>query len=155
MYSVLDASSAFLKFKLDEKSSRLCTFDTPFARYRFLRMPYDICCAPDIFQGKMTELFGYIPGVVCYFDDISISGLDEKTHDERLRKVLKIAQVNGIMFNIAKCKFRAPKVKFVGFEYSEFGVSPDSSKVLAIQQMQSPTDRKELERFLGVTNTLV
>jgi hypothetical protein len=154
LYSVLDASSAFWMFKLDENSSRLCTFNTPFARYRFLRMPYGISSAPDHFQSKMNELFGSIDGVVCYFDDICISGIDQKTHDERLRKVLEIAKVNGIKFNLAKCKFRVPKVKFVGLEYSEFGVSPDTSKVLAIQEMPAPADRKELERFLGVTNYL-
>lgn len=154
VYSVLDASSAFWMFKLNDRSSRLCTFNTPFARYRFLRMPYGLNCAPDIFQSKMSQLFGDIEGVVTYFDDVCVSGPDQKTHDDRLKKVLEIAKANGIKFNMAKCKIRVDKVKFVGHEYSRYGMSPDVSKVNAIQHMKAPVDRKELERFLGMTNYL-
>lgn len=36
-FSKLDASSGFWQFKLDEASSKQCTFNTPYGRYRFLR----------------------------------------------------------------------------------------------------------------------
>ncbi|GBL99468.1 hypothetical protein AVEN_68761-1 [Araneus ventricosus] len=36
--SVLDAISAFWQISLDEESSRLCTFSSPFGRFKFLRM---------------------------------------------------------------------------------------------------------------------
>ena len=44
--TVLDASSWFWQLKLDEASTRLCTFNTPFGRYRFLRLPFGINSAP-------------------------------------------------------------------------------------------------------------
>lgn len=41
-FSTLDASSGFWTIKLDKRSSELCTFITPFGRYKFLRLPFGI-----------------------------------------------------------------------------------------------------------------
>ena len=38
-FTVVDSTSSFFNHKLDEESSRLTTFGTPFGRYRYLRMP--------------------------------------------------------------------------------------------------------------------
>ena len=38
IFSVLDASSGFWQVKLDNSSSKLCTFNTPFGRYMFKRL---------------------------------------------------------------------------------------------------------------------
>ena len=45
-YSKLDASSGFYQIPLSEESSKLCTFATPFGRWRFKRMPFGISSAP-------------------------------------------------------------------------------------------------------------
>ena len=42
VFSVLDATSGYWQVKLDEASSKLCTFNTPFRRYRFTRLPFGI-----------------------------------------------------------------------------------------------------------------
>ena len=39
VFTVLDAKNGFHKVKLDNESSLLTTFWTPFGRYRYLRMP--------------------------------------------------------------------------------------------------------------------
>jgi len=41
-FSVLDATSGWWQIKLDEESSFLTTFNTPFGRYRFTRIPFRI-----------------------------------------------------------------------------------------------------------------
>ena len=50
VFSVLDATSGYWQVKLDEESSKLCTFNTPFGRYRFTRLPFGIKSAPEVFQ---------------------------------------------------------------------------------------------------------
>ena len=43
VFSLLDIRSGFWHVKLDEPSSYLTTFNTPFGRYRWKRLPFGIC----------------------------------------------------------------------------------------------------------------
>ena len=56
VFTVLDVRSGFWHVVLDEPSSLLTTFCTPFGRYRWNRMPFGICSAPEIFQRRMHEV---------------------------------------------------------------------------------------------------
>lgn len=69
---------------LDKESQDLCTFGSPMGRFKFLRMPYGISCAPEKFYQKLTELLSDLKGVICYIDDIMIFGKDKEEHDSRL-----------------------------------------------------------------------
>ena len=40
IFSVLDKKDGYWQVKLDEASSLLCTFNTPWGRYRFKRLPF-------------------------------------------------------------------------------------------------------------------
>ena len=48
--SLLDLRDGYWQIQLDEESSLLCTFNTPFSRYRFTRMPFGIKSASEVFQ---------------------------------------------------------------------------------------------------------
>ena len=61
--SVLDTTSGYWQVKLDEASSKLCTFNTPYGRYRFTRLPFGM---------KMLKV-----SVKAIADDILISGKDD------------------------------------------------------------------------------
>ncbi|KAL1277373.1 hypothetical protein QQF64_024046 [Cirrhinus molitorella] len=50
IFSVVDANQGFWQIRLDEESSKLCTFNTPFGRYSFTRLPFGISSAPEVFQ---------------------------------------------------------------------------------------------------------
>lgn len=47
VFSILDAKDGFFQIKLDEASSYLTTFWTPFSRYRYLRCQFGISSAPE------------------------------------------------------------------------------------------------------------
>ncbi|XP_024891008.1 uncharacterized protein K02A2.6-like [Temnothorax curvispinosus] len=81
IFTVLDLSNGFWQMELDRKSSDLTTFMTPFGRFRWNRVPFGLNSAPEMFQKKMIQIFGDIPGVKIYFDDIAISGSDLVEHD--------------------------------------------------------------------------
>ena len=61
VFTTLDARSGFWQIKLDEHSSKLTTFNTAWGRYRFLRMPFGISPAAEIFQRAMQDIFEGIP----------------------------------------------------------------------------------------------
>lgn len=152
-FSKCDAKNGFWMLKLSENSSKLCTFSTPFGRYRFLRMPFGISCAPEIFHNEMYKIFK-MEGVEIYIDDVLIWGENKTQHDKRVREVLRRAEECGVKFNKEKCVFGASSINFLGHIFDRTGMKPDESRVKAIIDMPQPKDKKELERFLGVTNYL-
>ena len=103
VFSVLDATSGYWQVKLDEESSKLCTFNTPFGRYRFTRLPFGIKSAPEVFQNCMSELFADVDGVKVIVDDLLIWGKDDDEHDARLKQVLDRARKVNLKFNAKKC----------------------------------------------------
>ena len=92
VFSVLDANSAFWQIPLDNESSLLTTFNTPFGRYKFLRLPFGLNSSAEIFAKRFHQVFEDIPGIETYMDEILISGRDEEEHDERLRMVVQAAR---------------------------------------------------------------
>ena len=58
--------------KLDEESSYLCAFNTPFGRYKFNRISFDICSAADVAQQMVDDEFSDIPGALAVHDDIIV-----------------------------------------------------------------------------------
>ena len=68
VFSKFDASSGFWQLQLDEQSSELTTFNTPFGRYKFNRLPFAISSAPEVFQKAMNQVFEGLDGVAVIVD---------------------------------------------------------------------------------------
>ena len=152
VFSIVDQKDGFWHIELDEPSSCLCTFNSPYGRYRFLRMPFGLSSAPEVFQKRNEEIFGDIPGVEIIFDYIIIAGTNVQDHDEILKKVLQRAKDKGVRFNKNKLKLRIPEVKYVGNIVSAEGIKPDPDKVKAITEMPNPESKQNLQRLLGIAN---
>ncbi|KAL3999170.1 nuclear receptor co-repressor 2 [Sarotherodon galilaeus] len=142
-FTVLDASSGFWQLKLDEASSRLCTFNTPFGRYRFLRLPFGINSAPEVFHRTVRQLFEGIDGVETYIDDLLIWGETKVQHDDRLRQVLERARAKNFKLNKDKCKVGLEEIKYLGHIFSADGLKPDQSKIEAVKKMPTPECKKD------------
>ena len=52
IFSTFDLKDGFWQINLNEKSSFLCTFNIPFGRFRFTRMPFGLNSATEVFQKK-------------------------------------------------------------------------------------------------------
>ena len=63
-FSILDAKSGYWNVKLERGSSYYTTFNSPFGRYRFLRMPFGLKMSQDVFQSKIDQTFEGCQGVV-------------------------------------------------------------------------------------------
>ena len=74
LFSVFDASNGFWQVELDEESSVLTTFNTPFGRYRWKRMPFGINSAPEVWQRRMREHIEGLKEVEVIADDFVIVG---------------------------------------------------------------------------------
>ena len=166
IFSVADAKNGFWQVKLDEPSSFLTTFWTPFGRYRWLRMPFGIATAPEEYQRRQHEVLEGLVGVHVVADDILITGQGEteeealKDHDRNLVALLERARAVNLKLNPKKLKLRLSEVPYIGHLLSANGLKPDPEKVRAVQDMPRPDGRgkaekiKAVQRFLGFVNYL-
>ena len=102
VFSTLDSSSEFWHIKLDDESSKLTTFNTPFGRYRFLRLPLGLNSPPEVFQRRMSQAFDDIKGANVIMDDILVCRKDVAQHNYRLKQVLQRAHDINLKRNSKK-----------------------------------------------------
>eukprot|EP00057_Strongylocentrotus_purpuratus_P021116 XP_011675590.1 PREDICTED: transposon Tf2-1 polyprotein [Strongylocentrotus purpuratus] len=150
VFSKLDASNGYWNIKITEESSMLTTFNTPFGRFRFNRLPFGLRVSQDVFQRQIDETYQGCKGAVGIADDIQIYGKDETTHDYNLHEAMEKTRRAGIKLNVDKCVIKEDECKFFGLIYSANGVKPDPAKVEAINHIEAPKDKKELRSFLGL-----
>ena len=149
IFSKMDCTSGFWQLELDDESSKLCTFNTPFGRYCYLRLPFGIKCASELYQSKMSEMIEDIEGAEVIMDDILIWGSTLEEHDQRLKKVLDKARKYNLKLSPNKCEFRKKEITYVGHVLSFQGLKADYEKLRAVEQMKAPENKKDLQHFLG------
>ncbi len=153
-FTKLDAKTGYWSIALDEESSKLTTFNSPYGRYRFLRLPFGLACSQDIFQRRMDQILENCPGCTHIADDITIHGATEEEHDQNLHNLMMVARQNGLILNPAKTEVKAKSITFFGSCYDENGVHPDPAKVADIKQWAPPDSIQKLQEFLGMVTYL-
>ena len=118
-FSVVDASQAFWQIELTAESARLCTFHTPFGRFRWEVLPYGIKSAPEVWQRTMHDLVAGLQGVEVIADDFVIFGKTEQDHDANLRAFLRRAAERDLRLNPDKFRFKVRLVKWVDGSHLE------------------------------------
>ena len=62
-------------------------------------------CAPALFQKIINQTIADIFGIVCYLDDIIVTGKMDQEHTTNLQKALKRLKVADFQLKREKCKF--------------------------------------------------
>lgn len=153
-FTKLDALKGFWLLPLNEKSSNYCTFNSPFGRFKFLRLPYGLNCASEIFHKTISDIFHSCEGVVSFQDDILIYAPTKEILKNRTDVVLNLAAKWGLKFNKDKCQFNVNEITFLGHKMTNNGLKVDEEKLKAITCLQPPSDKKALQRILGMFNYL-
>ena len=101
VFTTLDVRHGFWHIALDDESSYLTTFNTPFGRYRYLRIPFGLSSAPEVFQRRMHQVIEGFHGV-------------EVIADRNLTAFLLRCRERNLKLNAEKLKLRQPEVPFIG-----------------------------------------
>ena len=149
-FTKLDASSGYWQIKVDEESSKLLTFSTPFGRYRFKRLPFGIHSASEIFQQTIADIIETCEGARNSQDDIIVWGSTKEELQTRTRNVLLKIRESQLKLNKLKCTTNVTEITFLGHKLSGDGLRPDPEKVQAISDMPEPQSKADLQRFLGM-----
>jgi hypothetical protein len=153
-FSKIDANAGYWQIQLDDESSKICTFNTPWGRYRFTRLPFGINTSGDAFNETMMSIFQGMDGIQMIVDDILVYGTTQEEHDRRLRAVLQRAREAGLKLNKSKCEINKREVSYVGHTISSEGLKPGNEHVEAITQMPEPTSKEQVRKFLAMVGYL-
>ncbi|KAK3697327.1 hypothetical protein QZH41_004727 [Actinostola sp. cb2023] len=160
LFSKLDLKHGYWHCVLDEPSSILTTFATPFGRYKWKRLPFGLSVSSEIFQKRLIQALEGLPSTTTIADDILLYGKGEqekdaeKDHDDNLTKLLERCQEKGIRLNKGKAVLKVKQLDFMGHLVTSEGLKPDPNKVEAIVKLQTPTDKQGVERLNGAVNYL-
>ena len=151
-FSKLDLSQAYQQMVLDEKSAQCLTINTHLGLFQYTRLPFGVASAPAMFQRAMDVILQGVNGVICYIDDILVTGSTDEEHLERLEEVLKRLKEYGLRVKRSKCDFFQRKVEYLGHQVDADGLHTLPSKVAAVVNAPEPENEQQLHSFLGLLN---
>lgn len=160
VFSTVDVKNGFWHVELTDESSMLTTFNSPFGRFRWCRLPFGVSPAPEEFQRRLNNALENLKGVLPIHDDILIYGegtTEEEAlqdHDRNLLQLMQRCKEKNIKLNKEKVKLRSKEVPFMGHVITSEGLKADPEKIRAVQEMPTPTDVAGVRRFIGFTNYL-
>ena len=152
--SMRDATSGYLHVALDLASSLLTTFSTPYSKFRWLKLPFGLKIASDIFQERLDRVLTLVPNTIRIADDIVIYGETKTEHDTRFITLCETARANGLKLNAKKLQFKSNNCKFFGHKLTPDGLKAHKSKIEALVKMSPPKTETDLKSFLGMINYL-
>ena len=151
-FTTLDLSQAYQLLELEPESRKYLAINTHLGLYQFTRLPYGVASAPAQFQKVMDTLLQGLPGVICYLDDILITGATAAEHVANVEEVLSRLKQHGIRVKPSKRKFLADSVEYLGHRIDAEGLHTTEVKSQAILQAPTPRNVTELRSFLGLVN---
>ena len=149
-FSKIDLKHAYQQLELAESCRPYVTINTRRGLYQYTRLPFGVASAPALFQKVMDTVLQGLPKVICYLDDILISGSTQQEHLDNLRQVLQRLEQYGIRARRSKCAFMCEAVEYLGHRVDAEGLHTLDTKVTAVLEAPSPQDVQELRSFLGL-----
>ena len=118
-------------------------------------MFFGLTNSPATFQTMMNDIFRdlIMEGVIMvYLDDILIFTETLEQHREVTRQVLALLKKHKLFLKPDKCEFEKTRVEYLGVIVSHNSVEMDPAKISGVAEWPTPTNKKEVQSFLGLTN---
>jgi hypothetical protein len=118
-------------------------------------MFFGLTNSPATFQTMMNDILHdlIMDGVVSvYLDDILIFTKTVEEHRRITALVLERLRTHKLYLRADKCEFERTRIEYLGLIISEGHVEMDPVKIAGVREWPVPTNRKEVQSFLGFTN---
>lgn len=152
-YSSLDFKGMFHQFRIRESDKWKTSFSTKQGHYEYNVMPFGLTGAPATCQRGMSQIVSSIGWnrAQVYMDDVITAHDSFQDHTQTLSELFSAFSHYGVKLNPTKCYFAQSTIECLGHTLSKDGLSPNPSKVKAVQQFPKPNNIKELQSFLGLS----
>uniref|UniRef100_A0A803SNA3 ribonuclease H n=1 Tax=Anolis carolinensis TaxID=28377 RepID=A0A803SNA3_ANOCA len=154
VYTKLDLRGAYNLVRIREGDEWKTAFQTKFGLFESLVMNYGLSGAPATFQHFVNDIFqDYLDRfLIIYLDDFLVFSRSQSEHENHVRMVLQRLRDHGLYAKLEKCAFDLQEVDFLGYRVSPQGLSMDPAKFSAVLEWRAPTNKKEVQCFLGFAN---
>ena len=154
--SSIDLSKAFWQLPILESDRDKTAFYVPNrGSFRFVTTPFGLTNAPAT-QQRLVDFLFYGPefehAVFVFLDDIIVISPTFEHHIAMLLRVHDKLKKANLTINFAKSQFFRTELKYLGYIVNSQGLQVDPSKVDAILNYPTPTNKKEVKRFLGTAS---
>eukprot|EP00253_Pinus_taeda_P013463 PITA_13463 len=154
--SLLDGYSGYNQILVHEDDRDKTTFTTPWGTFHYAKMPFGLKNAGATFQRAMDMAFANEKDVflVVYLDDLTVFSNSDEEHLYHLKIVFQKCRKYGISLNPKKSLFAMDEAKLLGHIIFKDGIRVDPTRIEAIQQIEQPRNKKEIQSFNGKLNFL-
>jgi transposase InsO family protein len=154
-FSVLDMKSGYHQVPVHSADIHKTAFTAgPLGLWEFSRLPFGLTNSPATYQRLMETVFGglYLEFVQVYLDDVLVFSRNFEDHVRHLELVFQRLADYNLKLAPKKCKFFKNSVKYLGHIVSSEGVSVDPEKTEKVSSWPTPTNHKDVQKFMGFAN---
>ena len=153
-FTALDVKSGYYQIKITDKDTKKTVFGCRFGTFEYKVMPFGLKNAPATFQRLMNHVFKDLLDVCVkvYLDDILIFSNSWAEHLKHLRIVFEQLRQYKLYVNIRNCQFWMDEIVYLGFKIGNGEIKVETSKLDKVRNMERPTNRKQVQQYLGFVN---
>nr|KYP49805.1 Transposon Ty3-G Gag-Pol polyprotein [Cajanus cajan] len=151
MLTFLDAYSGYNQIPMHTRDEEKTAFITDSANYCYQVMPFGLKNAGATYQRLMNKVFQHQIGknMEVYVDDMVVKSRSIDRHVTDLSEVFQQVRKYDMRLNPEKCVFGVSGGKFLGFMLSARGIEANPDKCMAIVNMISPQNLKQVQQLAG------
>jgi len=154
-FTKLDVRWGFNNVRIKEGDEWKAAFRTNRGMFEPLVMFFGLTNSPATFQTMMNDIFTDMISegvVVVYLDDILIFTKDLDEHRRVTHRVLERLAEHQLYLRPEKCEFERTRIEYLGLIISENRVEMDPVKVAGVTDWPEPSNKREVQSFLGFAN---
>jgi hypothetical protein len=154
-FTKLDVRWGYNNVHIHEGDEWKAVFRTNRGLFEPLVMYFGLTNSPAMFQTMMNEIFqdliteGIVP---VYLDDILIFTNSLEEHHQITRLVLDRMHEHKLYLQPEKCEFEQTRIEYLGVIISHNKVEMDPVKIAGVADWPTPSNKKEVQSFVGFVN---
>lgn len=154
VFSQLDLIGAYHQMRIREEDCEKTAIRTRFGSFEWRVLCFGLTNAPAAFTRLLSTLLRDLNGdcLVLFLDDVLLYSKSIQEHRRKLRILLKILRDNNLYVKRSKCAIGAEEVDLLGYRTSREGVHTQRKIINAITEWPEPSNIKEVQSFLALTN---